>query len=906
MIRTEEEHLAHYGILRKSGRYPWGSGGTQEQRNKSFLNYTNEQRKQGLSEAEIAKYHGISVVELRAAKAIVVSQQRQANILTAERHREKGLGYSAIGRHMGVPESTVRAWLAPGAKDKANLLETTSNMIKEHVDEKKYVDVGVGVSQQLGLTRNRFDTAVAMLREQGYVTLPVKVLQQNTGQYTTMKVLAVPGTTQKEINENRYQIKQINEYSIDHGRSYLHPQEPLSISSRRVGIIYAPEGAKTDGMIYVRPGVKDVSIGNKRYAQVRVLVDGTHYIKGMAIYKEDLPPGRDLMFSTKAHDTGRKKDAMKEIESDDPLNPFGTIIHQVHDAKGKVSSVMNRVGGKEGAGEEGSWDTWKRSLPAQMLSKQSPDLATQQLKITHDRRQREFDEIMSLTNNTVRKDLLVKFADATDAAAVHMQAASLPRQATKVILPVPSMKPREIYAPTFRNGEQVALIRFPHGGTFEIPQLTVNNRNREARKLLGTQPQDAVGIHHKVAERLSGADFDGDTVLVIPNTRGSIKSTPALEGLRGFDPMVYKLPKDSPIKRMDSQKKGMEMGNVSNLITDMTLQGASTDKVARAIKHSMVVIDAQKHELDWQQSAKDHGIAALKEEFQGGKTRGATTLISRAGGQVHLPQRKLRPAARGGAIDPRTGRKVYEPTGYQIPKTKLVTDPVTGRKTRVPTGEFRTKTEKHKRLAVAEDAYDVLRPGYTPTRMEVIYAEHSNRLKALANEARKESLPIKGTKMNASAKKTYAKEVQSLNAKINLAERNAPRERQAQLLANQQVGLKRQANPGMEAADVKKIRAQAQAEMRTRTGAKKYRIEITPKEWEAIQAGSLSTHKLEKVLNNTDMDVIKKYALPKEMFKMTSSKKARAARMADSGFTQAEIADALGVGLTTLKVALSE
>jgi hypothetical protein len=906
VIRTEEQHLAHYGILRRSGRYPWGSGSTQNQRNKSFLDITGEQRKQGMSEAKIAESHGISVIELRGAKAIAVAQQRQQNILTAERHREDGWGYSEIGRRMGHPESTIRAWLAPGAKDKADVLEVTSNMIKDHVDKKKYVDVGSGVSQQLGLTRNRFDTAIAMLREQGYVTLPVKVLQQNTGQYTTMKVLAVPGTTQKELNTNRYQIKQIIEYSDDSGHTYNHPQAPLSISSRRVGIIYPPKGAETDGIIYVRPGVKDVSIGNKRYAQVRVLVDNDRYIKGMAIYSDDLPPGRDLMFSTKQPDTGRKKDAMKELESDDPLNPFGTIIRQVHDDKGNVSSVMNIVGGKPGAGEEGAWETWKKGLASQMLSKQSPDLATQQLNITYDRRKREFDEIMSLTNPTVRKDLLVKFADATDAAAVHMQAAALPRQATKVLLPVPSMKPREIYAPTYRNGEQVALVRFPHGGTFEIPQLTVNNRNREARRLLGTSPQDAVGIHHSVAERLSGADFDGDTVLVIPNTKGTVKSTPALEGLKGFDPMKYKLDKDSPIKRMTKQKKGHEMGNVSNLITDMSLQGAGPDKLARAIKHSMVVIDAEKHGLDWQTSYKDHGIAALKEEYQGGKSRGATTLISRAGGREYIPQRRTRPAARGGKVDPATGRIIYEPTGYQRMGTKLVTDPRTGKKTRVETGVMGEVKERHKRLAVAENAYDVLRPGYTPTRMEVIYAEHSNRLKAMANDARKEALPIKGTKISPSAKKVYAKEVQSLNAKINLAERNAPRERQAQLLANQQVGLKRQANPGMEASVVKKERALAQATMRARTGAKKYRIDITQREWDAIQAGALTTHKLEKILNNTDMEVIKKYSLPKQAFKMTTAKQARAQRMLADGYTQAEVADALGVGLTTLKVALNE
>ena len=357
---------------------------------------------------------------------------------------------------------------------------------------------------------------------------------------------------------------------------------------------------------------------------------------------------------------------------------------------------------------------------------------------------------------------------------------------------------------------------------------------------------------------------------------------------------------------MDSQKKGWEMGNVSNLITDMTIQGAGPDKMARAIKHSMVVIDAEKHELDFQRSAKDHGIAALKEEYQGGKLRGATTLISRAGGDVYLNQRRARPAAKGGGIDPATGRKVFEDTGFRIPKTKLVTDPVTGKKTRVPTGDTDLKKEKHKRLATVEDAYEILKPGYTPKRMEVIYAEHSNRLKAMGNAARKEALPIKGTTMSPSAKKVYAGEVQSLNAKINLAERNSPRERQAQLLANQQVGLIRQANPGMESSVVKKIRAQKQEEMRIRTGAKKYRIQITQSEWDAIQAGALSTDKLKKILKNTDMDVIKQLAMPKHTPKLSGAKLRRAQSMEASGFTQAEIADALGIGLTTLKVGLSE
>jgi hypothetical protein len=905
VIRTQEEHLAHYGILRRSGRYPWGSGGSESTRNRSFLDTVDMHRKEGMSDAEIARGYGITTTQLRAARSIALSQQKQEKILNAQRLKEKGWSNVAIGERMGLNESSVRALLAPGEKDKADALQTTANMLKDQVAKKKYVDVGSGVESQLGVTQTRLNTAVAVLREQGYAVHNIKVQQIGTGKYTTLKVLAPPKTPLSEVQRNRAEIKQITDYSVDHGRSFLATQPPISVSSRRLGVTYAEDGgAKADGVIYVRPGVKDLSIGNSHYAQVRIAVDGTHYLKGMAVYKDDLPAGKDLVFNTnKSKLEGWKSD--KNQISNDPDNPFGAIVRQVHDPKtGKVSSAMNIVGSptKLGAGEEGSWDTWSRNLPSQFLSKQSPALAQQQLNMTFERRKREFDEINSLTNPTVRKDLLNKFADQTDAAAVHLQAAALPRQATKVILPVPSMKPTEIYAPSMRDGERVALVRFPHGGRFEIPQLTVNNRNREARKLLGTSAKDAVGIHHKVAERLSGADFDGDTVLVIPNNRRSVESTPALEGLKGFDPQVYKLPKDSPIPRISSSRKQQEMGKVSNLITDMSIHGANTEELARAVRHSMVVIDSEKHGLDFAQSEKDHGILGLKEKYQGGKKKGASTLISRAGAEVHVPERRPRSAAKGGPIDPLTGKKVFEPTGREIPERKLKIDPRTGKKTYVETGRMVLKKEKSQRLAEAENAL-ALSSG---TRMEGIYAGHSNKLKAMANDARKEAVHLKGTPYSPSAKKVYANEVASLNSKLNIALKNAPLERQAQLLANTQVSQKRQANPHMEPDDVKKIKQQALNEARVRTGAKKTKIIVSQKEWDAIQAGAVSTHKLEQIINNSDTDTVKHLAMPKHAPKMTSAKSSRARSMLAAGYTQAEVADALGVGLTTLKVSLSE
>jgi hypothetical protein len=893
VIRTQEEHLAHYGILRRSGRYPWGSGGSVTTRNRSFLDTINIHRQQGMSDADIARNYGMTTTEFRGLRANARARQKQTDILTAQRLKDKGWSNVAIGQRMGINESSVRALLAPGAKDRVDSLQVVSNMLKDQVKEKGMVDVGKGVESQLGITQNKLNTAVASLKEEGYVVHPIKIRQLGTSgdNFTTMKVLAPPGTPLSYVQKFRERVRQIIEYSEDYGKSFLRTEPPISVSSRRVKINYKEDGGdKTDGVIFVRPGVKDLSLGGKNYGQVRIMVDNTHYLKGMAVYKDDLPDGIDLAFNTNKSRTSRKKDAMKPIETKDPNNPFGAIVRQVHGPDGKVTSALNIVGSptKPESGVEGNWDTWSKTLSSQMLSKQDPKLAQQQLDLTFERRRIELEEISKLTNPTVRKDLLLKFADQTDSAAVHLKAAALPRQANRVLLPVSSMKPNEIYAPSFRNGERVVLIRHPHGGTFEIPELTVNNKNPEARKLLPPSPDmDAVGIHDSVAERLSGADFDGDTVLVIPNNRGSVKRTPALEDLKGFNPHVYKIPDDSPIPRITASRKGYEMGNVSNLITDMSLHGADTEELARAVKHSMVVIDSEKHGLDYRQSEKDHGIRGLKEKYQGGKRGGASTLISKATSPVHVVERKPRPAAQGGAIDPVTGKKVFVPTG-RMKTTK--------------SGRTELARIESKRLAETEDAFTLS----SGTRMEAVYARHSNKLKAMANTARKDALTIKPNRYSDSAKKVYSKEVSSLNAKLNLAEKNAPRERQAQLVANEILAIKRQAHPGMDSAEIKKIKQQALNEARIRTGARKDPVTLTQSEWDAIQAGAISTHKLQRILNHADPDMVKKLAMPKTKPKMTATKIARAQSMLAAGYTQAEVAAHLGVGLTTLKEGISD
>jgi hypothetical protein len=872
---SEDDYLAHYGILRKSGRYPWGSGGPETASNRSFLGYVAQLQKEGLSEAEIASGMGITTTQLRASKSIAKNEERQANINMATRLKDKGLSNVAIAERMGLPESSVRALLDPAAKDKADILVSTSNMLKDQVKEKKYIDIGTGVENQLGLSSTKLATAVAVLQEQGYKIHYLKVTQLGTGKQTTIKVLTAPDVPYSEVSKNREKIQHIQSFTEDGGRSYIGIQTPLSVSSKRIGVRYAEDGgADSDGVIHVRPGVDDVSLGAARYAQVRIAVDGTHYLKGMAMYKDDLPNGVDLVFNTNKKNSGNKLDAMKALK-DDPDNPFGAVVRQKVDPKtGKVKSAMNIVN------EEGDWDGWSKSLSSQLLSKQSPTLAKGQLDMTYERKKREFDDINNLTNPAVKKKLLESFADDVDSAAVHLKAAALPRQRSSVILPINSLKEKEIYAPNFRNGESVVLVRYPHGGIFEIPELTVNNNHPQAKRALG-QARDAVGINSKVAERLSGADFDGDTVLVIPNNKKQIKTAPALEGLKGFDPQ-RSYPAYEGMKRMSARTKAIEMGQVSNLITDMTIRGATTQELARAVRHSMVVIDAEKHNLNYRQSAIDNGIAQLKTKYQGGPRAGASTLISRATSAVRVEERKPRPASQGGAIDRATGQKVFVPTGATFRDAK---------------GREIVRTFESKKLAETRDAHTLS----SGTPIEKVYADHSNKLKALANQARKTLVNVRTTPYSPSAKTAYAKEVSTLRAKLDVAKRNAPLERKAQLLANAMVRAKRDANPDMEASDLKKIQGLALTEARARTGARKKRIEITPQEWAAIQAGAVSNNTLTQILANADLDKVKELATPRSAIKMTDVKTNRAKAMIASGYTQAEIADALGVSLSTLK-----
>lgn len=900
MNDVTESVLIHYGMPRRSGRYPWGSGDNPYQHSGDFLSRIAELKSQGLSETEIAKSLNLSSTEYRAYKAIAKNERRALDVATAKGLREKGYSLNEIAEKMGYTnDSSVRSLLNEGSEARMNQAQKTAEFLKKQIDEKGMIDVGVGVERELGISKEKLNQALVILEAEGYPVYGGGVPQvTNPGKQTNIKVICPPGTEHKDIYDYE-NIHSVTDYISHDGGETYDPKwvYPKSMDSNRLQIRYAEEGGiDKDGVVEIRRGVDDLSLGTSHYAQVRILVDGTHYIKGMAVYSDDLPKGVDVLFNTNKKQGTPMKDVLKKIK-DDPENPFGSLIKEgIVDPdkgdgqKGGQSYYYDKNGKKQLSlinkrAEEGDWGEWADKLPSQFLSKQNLSLVKKQLGLAASDKVSEFDEICSLTNPTVKKALLKSFADDCDSAAVHLQAAALPRQKYQVILPITSMKDTEVYAPNYKNGETVALIRYPHGGTFEIPILTVNNKQPEARKVLGTTPKDAVGINSKVAERLSGADFDGDTVMIIPcNSKGSkikITSTLPLKGLEGFDPKA-EYPEKKGMKYMKNTQT--EMGKISNLITDMTLKGASQDELARAVRHSMVVIDAEKHKLDYKQSESDNGIASLKKKYQGrvdenGRYHeGASTLISRSKSEVSVIKRQGSPI-----IDPETGKQSW----------KTVDDPVYVDK---KTGKTKTRTQPSTAMAETDDARK-LSSGHP---IEEAYADYANQLKGLANKARKEMVSSGKIAYSASAKKTYQREVDSLNAKLNLANSNAPKERRAQVMANAKIASMRQEYPDMTKAEIKKASQRALTQARTSVGAHREPIKFTDREWEAIQAGAISPSKLEQMIPKVDSDNLKQYATPRATTQLSNAKISKINAMKNSGYSTSEIAEALGVSSSTV------
>lgn len=908
-ITSESNILEHYGTKRHSGRYPWGSGDNPYQHSGDFLSRVEELKKKGLSEKEILETindslpdeYKMGLTEFRTARQKAGHDRKALEYDQIRALKDDGLGWKEIGDKLGMSESSVRSKYNNAIGEKASQAEKIAATLKEEVDKKGMIDISEGANQVLGVSESKLDEAAYILEaEYGYQRYGVGIRQPtNVRQQTNITVLAKPEFDQKYAYQHQDQIDSLGDYhSDDGGETFTKLQRPSSLDSSRVAIRYGDEGGlDKDGVMEIRRGVPDLDLGKSHYAQVRILVDGDHYLKGMAVYSDDLPDGVDVMFNTNKPSGTPKMKVLKEAKAD-PDNPFGAAI------KANGQSMYIGDDGKEHLSpinklkEEGDWDTMSRNVSSQFLSKQPKKLIENQLNLTVADYKAQYDEIMRYDNPTVKKKLLNDFADTVEGTSMTLKASAFPGQSTKVILPINKIKETEAYCPTYENGTRLALIRYPHAGTFEIPIVTVNNKNLSGKRNLGAI-QDAIGINAKVAERLSGADFDGDTVMAIPVTdKVNIKSTRALKALEGFDPKTaYAVPEGNPnnVRLMKKEDKQREMGVISNLITDMTLRGADEDELARAVKHSMVVIDAEKHRLDYKRSEQENGIPELKQKWQirvdeEGATHygGASTLLSRRKQTVRVPER------RGSVrVDKETGEYIYKESG------RTFTDPKTGKE--------RKAEDTVSLISETKDA----RTLSSGTIQENLYADFSNKLKAMANQARKEAANMKGIQRNPEAAKTYAPEVASLKEKYNNMIANKPKERKAMLIANANIKAKIQEqglDPTIDKKEIKKISSVEMQRARDSVGAsgRKSKITFTDREWEAVQAGAISDNMLTKFLNSSDSDEIVKRAMPKNVTVMTSAKMSKANAMLRSGYSYAEIAKACGVPESTVYSALNK
>ena len=936
---TSEDDLMHYGMPRRSGRYPWGSGEDPYQHGRDFLGRVDEMRKNGFTytdkkgkkwtgDTAIAKSMGLSTTQFRTELGLAKSERRMLQVATAKRLKEKeGLGDTAIGKAMGLNESTVRSLLNENSEARMNKAKETAEFLKSRSKEFSdggMLDVGSGVEKELNISREKLNQALYLLEKEGYSVYGGRFEQvTNRGNFTTQLVLCPPGTEHKEIYDLD-RVHTVKDYiSRDGGDTFEKKfHYPESMDSKRLKIRYNEEGGlDKDGVVELRRGVPDLSLGESRYSQVRILVDGTHYIKGMAVYSDNMPDGIDVVFNTNKKKGTPMTDVLKKIK-DDPDNPFGSAIKDADqggqywytdkDGKKKLGLINKRA-------DEGDWNDWQDTLPSQFLGKQSLSMIKKQLDLAKADKLDEYDRICSLTNPTIKKYYLEKFADECDAAAVHLKAAALPGQRYHVIIPINSLKDNEVYAPGYEPGTKLALVRYPHGGTFEIPILTVTDKNQTARNIIGTKSIDAIGINKNIADRLSGADFDGDTVMCIPthDKGGKVKvtSTPPLKGLEGFDPKdkygadevrtdsngnKHYYQNGTEYRLMTKRGTQTQMGIISNLITDMTLAGANDNELAAAVRHSMVVIDAEKHKLNYKQSEIDNNIPALHKLYQGKTTGGAATILSRSKGEYAVDKRQGTPKIN------QKGKEWYDPNKPEGSLIYKTADDATyqvrkvNKRTGEVTYETRTRKQKSTKMAETDNAYDLVSKARNPK--ELAYADYANAMKALANQARLEMVRTGKIEHSSKAKATYQKEYDSLMAKLNTAELNKTRERAAQRMANAEITSKTRSNL-LAKEDVKKASQQAVNKYRNVVGSVKRKdrnIVITDREWDAIQAGAISESKLKRILNNTDADKLRERAMPSSSTGLSTARINKIKMMSASNYTLNQIAEACNCSVATV------
>ena len=939
--------LKHYGVKRKSGRYPWDPS-LHLPKNYKFIEDRDEMKKRGLSDNEIAKQMGLSTTVYRSKVTIAKEELKQYNMQRISKLQSEGMIIDDIAKTIGTTGQTVRNYLDeiknPNKSARAQRVQTeaVADTLEAAVKRSKYIDVGKGVEIQMGISKEKLKSGLNALVESGeYEVHNLRIAQvTDKNNSTPVKVLTKKGVERSEIYKNMDKVRPVEEFAINgDARMFQQMERPKSIGWDRVHIRYAiPEGQKghgtnddgamMDGAMFLRPGVKDLNLGKASYAQVRIAVGDTHYLKGMALYGTEemfkgIPKGTDIIFNTNKTANKTPQEVLKELKKNpeggapiDGPNPFGATVKRQNtlvDAKGnpvykpgvkdRFGNKVPQIGSVNIVNEEGDWGSWSKALSAQFLSKQPTTVVHERLKATMKQIQDEYESIQKVTNPVIKKQLMESFVSDLESKQVHMKAAAPKGFQGHVILPVPDMKENEVYAPNYKNGEKVVLIRYPHGGRFEIPELTVNN-NSVARKMISKDSPDAIGIHPKVASKMSGADFDGDTAYVIPNNKGKFKSRDSLKELKNFDPNMY-ADKPGTFTPITKRYQQTLMGVVSNLITDMTLQGAPSNEIARAVKHSMVVIDAEKHKLNYKRSAEENGIDALMKRYM-------THVDKVKYGDLERYNPKTRRVDK--VIDPDKLKKDLTPgkeytsasTIISRHKQSVITD---GYQVEVPDPKsksggtkmvWRNKKETYL-VNMVKDANVFLGPNATKT--EHHYADYINELKAFKNKVDSEMSGIKMPARDPKAAKIYAEEVLSMKDKVNQVKINRIKERQAQRMAevsSKAEIARRSEDEVLKKDEISRIKQQALNKARSMVGAERTPVTITDDEWDAVQSNAVSGTLLKELVSFMDDSQLKSLATPRANKQMTEARKSKAKALLANGYTIAQVAEALGVSSSTI------
>lgn len=252
---------------------------------------------------------------------------------------------------------------------------------------------------------------------------------------------------------------------------------------------------------------------------------------------------------------------------------------------------------------------------------------------------------------------------------------------------------------------------------------------------------------------------------------------------------------------------------------------------------------------------------------------------------------------------------MYEPVANKDPKTGEVTYT-----NKSGTIAYRANKRQQESTNMAEtDDARTLVSTYNH-KMEHLYADFANDMKALGNKARLEMTESGKVAYDPAAKKKYEQEVNDLMDKLTTARLNTTRERAAQRSANAEIAAKKKEyesthnGESMKGADAKKLAQQTLTKYRNEYGSIARRdrnIEITDREWEAIQAGAISETKLKQILNNTDIDKLRERATPRATNTISEAKTARIQAMAASNYTLSEIAQKLGVSTSAVSAVLN-